>query len=294
MWRNSNCPALTRLGRACYHAKQACCRVWPKVLLACSQCGSAHHENAVICPACRQPFASPLDPQAAWRKELAARFEAYRSRRRGRVGEEEGQKSLPFLPAPNGVGGGASGPAGHNGNIFVLPPQPPRPLRITIREDQPRLAFPESSVAEQVSAQVPVAAMRLRVRAGLVDAAFLALACLAFLAMFHFLGGRLIFAKTELAILSVSAYLLYAQYFFLFVGFAGATPGMRWVGLDTSNFAGEPATRRQLLWRGFGYLVSGGSLFLGFVWSLVDEERLTWHDRISQTILTVLPEASRR
>src|SRR3970282_1417207 len=86
-----------------------------KVLLACSQCGSAHHENAVICPACRQPFASPLDPQAAWRKELAARFEAYRSRRRGRVGEEEGQKSLPFLPAPNGVGGGASGPAGLSG-----------------------------------------------------------------------------------------------------------------------------------------------------------------------------------
>ncbi len=245
----------------------------------------------MICPDCQQPIAPPLDPQAAWRKELAARLAAYRSRRRGRVGEEEGQNTLPFLPGPNGDGDGASEPAGQNGTIFVLPPQPARPLRITIREDQPRLAFPESSVPEQVSTQVQVAAMRLRVRAGSLDAALLALACLAFLAMFHFLGGRLIFARTELAILSVSAYLLYAQYCFLFVGFGGATPGMRWVGLEPSNFAGEPATRRQLLWRGFGYLVSGGSLFLGFLWALVDEERLTWHDRISQTILTVRRES---
>ena len=133
--------------------------------------------------------------------------------------------------------------------------------------------------------------MRLRLRAGLLDAALLGLAFAVFLAMFHFLGGRLMVAKTEIAVLGASAYLLYAQYFFLFVGFGGGTPGMRWAGLDITNFAGEPATPRQLLWRGFGYLVSGGSLFLGFLWVFVDEERLTWHDRISQTILAVRPES---
>jgi uncharacterized RDD family membrane protein YckC len=131
--------------------------------------------------------------------------------------------------------------------------------------------------------------MPLRVRAGMVDAGFLALVCLAFVAIFHALGGRVVFAKTEIAVFSAAAYLLYAQYFFLFVGFGGGTPGMKWVGLKTTNFAGQPASRRQLVWRGFGYLVSGGSLFLGFLWSLVDEERLTWHDRISRTILTVRP-----
>ncbi len=264
------------------------------MLLACPQCGSAHPESAEICPACQQPITTSLDPQAAWREELAARLAAYRSRRRGRVGppgRAEGQESLPFQPGPNGDADSTSEPAAGNGNVFLLPPsRKAGPIRITIREDQPRLAFPEFSATERVSAHVHVAAMRLRWRAGLVDAGFLGLAFLAFLAMFHVLGGRLILAKTELAILSASAYLLYAQYCFLFVGLGGGTPGMRWVGLDISNFAGEPATRRELLWRGFGYLVSGGSLFLGFLWSLMDEDRLTWHDRISQTILTVRSE----
>src|SRR5580692_8131946 len=43
---------------------------------------------------------------------------------------------------------------------------------------------------------------------------------------------------------------------------------------------------RQLLWRSFGYLLSGATLMLGFLWSLWDEDRFTWQDRISQTYVT--------
>jgi uncharacterized RDD family membrane protein YckC len=42
---------------------------------------------------------------------------------------------------------------------------------------------------------------------------------------------------------------------------------------------------RQLLWRSFGYLLSGATLLLGFLWALWDEDRMTWHDRISQTYI---------
>jgi len=40
------------------------------------------------------------------------------------------------------------------------------------------------------------------------------------------------------------------------------------------------------VWRSFGYLLSGAALMLGFFWAFWDEDRLTWHDRISQTYVT--------
>jgi len=38
--------------------------------------------------------------------------------------------------------------------------------------------------------------------------------------------------------------------------------------------------------RAAGYLLSAGTLFLGFLWALWDEDGLTWHDRLSRTYLT--------
>ena len=43
---------------------------------------------------------------------------------------------------------------------------------------------------------------------------------------------------------------------------------------------------RQLLWRSFGYVLSGATLTLGFLWALWDEDHFTWQDRISQTYIT--------
>ena len=61
---------------------------------------------------------------------------------------------------------------------------------------------------------------------------------------------------------------------------------MRICGLRVATFDGAPPRLGQLLWRSFGYLVSGGTLLLGFLWALWDEDHLTWHDRISQTYVT--------
>jgi len=41
-----------------------------------------------------------------------------------------------------------------------------------------------------------------------------------------------------------------------------------------------------LIWRSIGYQISGGTAFLGYLWALWDEDKLTWHDRISQTYIT--------
>lgn len=74
----------------------------------------------------------------------------------------------------------------------------------------------------------------------------------------------------------------------------GQTLGMRaWrirvLRQDGSALRARDAARRWLA-AALSWLPCG----LGFLWSLVDRERLAWHDRLSGTRLVVLPKAPRR
>jgi len=53
-----------------------------------------------------------------------------------------------------------------------------------------------------------------------------------------------------------------------------------------TSLDGLDPSPRQLLWRSLGYIVSAGAMMLGFLWTLWDEDQLSWHDRISQTCIT--------
>jgi uncharacterized RDD family membrane protein YckC len=44
-----------------------------------------------------------------------------------------------------------------------------------------------------------------------------------------------------------------------------------------------------MLLRSAGYVISAGTLFLGYFWAWWDEDALTWHDRLSRTYLSVSP-----
>jgi len=86
----------------------------------------------------------------------------------------------------------------------------------------------------------------------------------------------------------LSAYLLLlCLYGALFVAYAGATPAMKWLGLRLVNFDGIRPSRKQRMYRLWGAIASSGSFFLGYLWAIVDEENLCWHDRISKTFLTL-------
>jgi len=112
------------------------------------------------------------------------------------------------------------------------------------------------------------------------------------LALFTALGGHIGFNKLDLLVAGATLALFYAQYFALFTVFGGATPGMMLGGLRVVSFDGGTPTSRQMAWRSFGYLVSAGTCFLGFLWALWDEDQLCWHDRISQTYLTPNEEST--
>jgi len=64
---------------------------------------------------------------------------------------------------------------------------------------------------------------------------------------------------------------------------------MMFRGLQVTSFTGDSPTPRQMLLRSAGYILSAGTFFLGFFWAWWDADALTWHDRLSQTYLSVLP-----
>jgi uncharacterized RDD family membrane protein YckC len=159
--------------------------------------------------------------------------------------------------------------------------------RVEIRI-QPELDFSSSpdDRAHPQTALVPVASLADRRLAGALDALFLSLTCAGFVGLFRSLGGEIAFEKMDAIVCLVVAYLFYGLYISIFTTLAGATPGMQLRGLTIVRLDGSLPDTRQLLWRSFGYLLSGATLLLGFLWALWDEDRFTWQDRISQTYIT--------
>jgi uncharacterized RDD family membrane protein YckC len=79
--------------------------------------------------------------------------------------------------------------------------------------------------------------------------------------------------------------LLCAGYQVLFANLAKATPGMWYAGIGLCTLEGYVPERRQRCARLLALLLSILPLGMGLAWSLFDENRLTWHDRLSGTYL---------
>jgi len=77
----------------------------------------------------------------------------------------------------------------------------------------------------------------------------------------------------------------WAVYHYLFLVYAGTTPGMQMAQLELSSFEGCVPARRTRASRAFALVISCMSLGLGFLSSLFDEDSLGWHDRITRTYL---------
>jgi uncharacterized RDD family membrane protein YckC len=245
------------------------------------------------------------DKQAEWRGELNHRLQAYRARRR-KLGSNESQTALPFEEYP---------PARSDAVMLEIEEQPasrthaeedfaftiaigrlakkegPGDSRLLIdvsvppKTEEPLPKISQEPVKPFHESLFPVAPLYERRRAALIDAGCLAFAYGGFLALFGSLGGQFTFDKLSAAVCFFTFAFVYLQYFGLFTIFGGTTPGMMLCGLQVASFSGEAPTPRQFLLRAVGYVLSGGTLFLGFLWVLWDEDALTWHDRLSRTYL---------
>jgi uncharacterized RDD family membrane protein YckC len=144
---------------------------------------------------------------------------------------------------------------------------------------------------ESPSASVSIAR---RLLAALVDGTILSTAVTAFGAIFlHLNPSPNLFLNSSLhrvresvpllAGLGSVAIALWAAYEFLFVVYTGSTPGLRAARLRLTSFDGSPLTHRSRRWRVLASLLSALSVGLGYLWCLLDQDGLCWHDRITRT-----------
>ncbi len=83
--------------------------------------------------------------------------------------------------------------------------------------------------------------------------------------------------------LYLALFFLASTYFVFLHGYGGKTVGKMIFGIKLINGHGEGIGFWDAFVRWIGYFVSGGFLFIGFLWSLFDAECQTWHDKIAGT-----------
>jgi uncharacterized RDD family membrane protein YckC len=250
---------------------------------------------------------SASDQGSAWRGELEQRLGAYRARRGGSVSPVE-QSRLPFgepsrethVASSIVVADPAAAPdvADEDFSFTIAigrytPPPEKRDASLVIDVSVPPGAENDEAEGNEAGTTYakhyglyPVASLEERRWSAIIDIACLLFAYGGFLALFSSLGGQFTLSKLTAEVYAATLAIVYLQYFALFTVFGGTTPGMMFRGLQVSSFSGEPPSPRQMLLRSLGYMISGATLFMGFLWAWWDEDALTWHDRISHTYLT--------
>ena len=132
---------------------------------------------------------------------------------------------------------------------------------------------------------VSAATIPQRLAAGLVDGLILAAGLAVFAVIFLRVNAQLPpvlpLVGTALGVVT----LLWCAYKFLFVVYTGSTPGARALKLRLVRFDGSPVSRKTRRWRVLASFLSAFSLGLGYLWGLLDEDGLCWHDRITRTQL---------
>jgi uncharacterized RDD family membrane protein YckC len=100
-------------------------------------------------------------------------------------------------------------------------------------------------------------------------------------------GGRAIEPHHPL----YTAYLLLIAFFYFAWSWlhGGQTLGMRAWRIRIQRSNGTSVSWRQALVRFVTALASWLPLGLGFLWALVDKDKMTWHDRLSKTVLVLVP-----
>ena len=163
---------------------------------------------------------------------------------------------------------------------------PSQPLA-DIKLDEPEHEF---SMAEAIAAAtelpMPVAPTGPRIAAGMIDLLIVLTASAIFGMIFMMIAKELPDGRNFLAAALVLPGILWSTYQYLFLVRCHTTPGMQMAQVGLAHFdETKHVTRKQRQARALAMVVSAMSLGLGFAWAMLDQDRLTWHDRISHSFV---------
>jgi uncharacterized RDD family membrane protein YckC len=143
---------------------------------------------------------------------------------------------------------------------------------------------PEQARIDHDNEVIPQPApMPQRLVAGLVDVAIVAVATGIFALTFVEVAEGVPHSNMTMVSMLAAGGIFWLVFQYIFLVYRRATPGMDFAGLELCTFDGKATTMFERQSRAAASALSGFSMGLGYLWALVDEDRVGWHDRISRT-----------
>lgn len=142
---------------------------------------------------------------------------------------------------------------------------------------------PEENYRALFELPLQTAPLQDRLMAGIVDIVLVLVAFLLFVLVFvactaHPPTGKAAFLGAGVALATLSV-----LYQWLFFTYSDATPGMRYAKIALCTFDDDNPTRKAMRSRVGALLLSALPMGMGFLWTLLDEDHLGWHDRMTRT-----------
>jgi uncharacterized RDD family membrane protein YckC len=169
----------------------------------------------------------------------------------------------------------------------VVEEEPPPLATIRLDEDQeiPYWVREYEEADAELELPLQVAPLAPRLLSGVVDAVLVLTAAALFSMIVLSVAKFVPQGKTAMAMAVLLPAGLWAIYQYVFLVFAGITPGMMMSQLELSSFEGCVPLRKTRASRAFAMMLCCVSLGMGFAWAMVDEDNLGWHDRMTRTYL---------
>ena len=196
------------------------------------------------------------------------------TRRRPRAEPAAGAVSAPRVRQ-------ATAPPEGQGNLDFRPA--PRAERRTLGT---------KTVEAAIYCDAPVAKRAHRALAAALDLSMIVIGYALFLTVFRVAGGEFRLNRSDLPVLGGALVLVALAYSLLWLIAGAETAGHQWTRLRVVTFEGSVPELKHRLLRLAGSWLSA-CIVVGLVWSLWDEESLTWQDHISSTFPTPLASETR-
>ena len=129
------------------------------------------------------------------------------------------------------------------------------------------------------------ASLNRRTAAGAFDAVLVLSAVALFGYVFTRINGGILPLRSAATLAGILIGVFWPAYQYVFLVYCGRTPGLWAAKLRFARFDGHPVSRSLRRWRVLASVLSLASLGLGYAWTLLDEDQLSWHDRITRTHL---------
>ena len=148
------------------------------------------------------------------------------------------------------------------------------------------LEAPEEPVTSALEVPLQVAPLAARIMAAILDGVLVLIAVVVFLLAGNKVSPVALPPRSLLLLTAILTGVLWSIFQYMFLVYTGTSPGLELAQLRLSRLDGSFPPRDERRWRALAMALSALPVGMGFLWCLLDEDTLCWHDRITRTYLS--------